>query len=300
MEVDIKLIFELPTDELSSLKLNVILDKFTDYIKNGEYFSYHLYYCECDIEIFFKIVSINNCIDGYSIDSGCLNFDIKNMNIKYKNSTIKESSDLIKEMFIRDCVEMFIWEFIYASTLTYPYYINFYQFNIEICNNKSTFKCCSYLNSELLYLTNDYKFHRSLDLKDVLAWINKVLYSDLFDDKVKIAFNSFTYLWNVSNYDDFLYSIIGIESIYNINKQESIIAQIKSGVNNNLNINLNKQVDEIYNFRSRFMHGDLYFSPKHLKDVQDIDKSFNKKFENISGVTFYILIASLQKLIHNG
>lgn len=185
--------------------------------------------------------------------------------------------------------------------MTYPIAFEFFKINIVVDEKVYTQKAISSFNYLLLKdILLLYNFDYTLNINETFVWINNVFNDEQIDKKIKITLSSFSFLWNSSNYEDFLYTIIGIESIYNINKQESIIPQTTKGINNVLNLNLKKEIDEIYNLRSRLLHGDIYFSPKHLVvNYEYKEKSFDENVENVYAIAFYIFVATLQKYIKN-
>jgi len=155
-----------------------------------------------------------------------------------------------------------------------------------------------------LDLLTDYKWPpvKELNIIDALDWLDK--HWDAFTttpkNRIQRALNAFSYLFHDSLTDsspsDLFFSLLGIEALYvdgneNIQKQVDIKSQILLGKRTEFK----KKFNELYGFRSRYIHGQLnlvnkYYSGDAEPDVQD---HVYKTFDN-SHLAILILIASIQ------
>jgi hypothetical protein len=146
---------------------------------------------------------------------------------------------------------------------------------------------------------------KNLKLKTVLDFLGNHwnAFEKLPNSRIQRALNAFSYLFHDAFRDtgnDLFYSVLGIESLFvtghdNIQKQVDIKTQILFG----RRIDFKKRFNELYDFRSRYIHGQLNISNQYFGDDLDdhlYETHLNPLFENACFAVL-ILIASIQKHI---
>lgn len=144
-----------------------------------------------------------------------------------------------------------------------------------------------------------------LDLEQTINWLNKYQNKtdSLSNDKISRALNAYSYLFKTRGGDDnaseLFWAMVGIESIYaegnaNIVNQVNLKSQIFLGKRKEFK----KSFNEMYDYRSRFVHGDLDFINNFvLRDnTEEVFKHWTDLGENQDLATA-VLIATFQKLI---
>ena len=144
---------------------------------------------------------------------------------------------------------------------------------------------------------------RDLKYQDVITWSKQfnLSFEKMANTKVEIALNAFSYLFQ-DRTDitlDLFWSLIGIEALYCTGKEgkaeqifektQVVLGQISD---------FKKKVKNMYNFRSRLIHGDLnipsaiseHFSLKEFEE-------YNDEFYDSTIFSVAILTATLQELI---
>ena len=146
-----------------------------------------------------------------------------------------------------------------------------------------------------------------LDILQVIAWLdhNGVWLLDQFGGSQIIrALNAFSYLLGSEGEigaDSLLYSMMGLETLYAkgegisqqiLEKSQLLLGEVREN---------RKLVKSVYNFRSRWFHGDMDFPGRYFnEDVHpDLDKFQGEYFE-LEPLAQAILVASIQELIRRG
>jgi len=160
----------------------------------------------------------------------------------------------------------------------------------------------------------------ALELREELKWppIKELPLKEVFDfiqghwtaiqnipnNRIERALNAFSYLFHENfsedNASDLFYSVLGIEALFvsghdNIQKQVDLKTQILFGERTNFK----KRFNELYDFRSRYIHGQLNIVNRFFLDGMN-DQIFNKHIEPLYNNTQFailILVASIQKHI---
>jgi hypothetical protein len=148
---------------------------------------------------------------------------------------------------------------------------------------------------------------QSLPINKTLDWLNKhwQAFESISENKLQRALNAFSYLFteNISSSDfstgDLFHSLIGIEAIYvigntNIQEQVNQKSQLLLGIRRDYK----KILTQLYDYRSRYIHGQLNFINKYFTDdKQDkaIDQMLNTYEKSVFAIA--ILVASIQKHI---
>lgn len=144
-----------------------------------------------------------------------------------------------------------------------------------------------------------------IDLQKTIHWLSSFQESTdgLSKNKVGRALNAYSYLFNdVGGSDDasgLFWSMVGLEAIYAVGN-----ANIVNQVNSKSQIFLGerkefkKSFNEMYDYRSRFVHGDLDIVNKSV--LFDLTDEVSKHWEdlgNSENLATAILVATFQKLI---
>jgi hypothetical protein len=144
-----------------------------------------------------------------------------------------------------------------------------------------------------------YPSFEKIEFIKVWNWLNQFKnYNVGFSDsKVERALNCFTFLFEKSEPERLFYSIMGIEALYAVGNgglQEQV--KSKSEVFLGKQEGFKKVYSSMYDFRSRFIHGDLNFPTKHSYSMDDRNSKFNKSMHESTYFSTGLLVASLQKL----
>ena len=145
---------------------------------------------------------------------------------------------------------------------------------------------------------------RNLKYKEAIDWYKRfnLSFEKIANTKVEIALNAFSYLFEYRSDItlDLFWSLVGIEALYCTGK-EGKAEQIfeKTQVVLGPIIDFKKKVKNMYNFRSRLIHGDLFIPSAisesfSLKDIED----YNVEFYDTTIFSVAILTATLQELIY--
>jgi len=145
--------------------------------------------------------------------------------------------------------------------------------------------------------------YKSLKFKKVLDWSQKyqLSFDNIAQTKLGIALNAYSYLfeYNTSYTLDLLWSLIGIESLY-CSSKDGIADQIfeRSQLVLGPITDFKKRLKSMYNFRSRFIHGDLMISSSIAQSfITEEVENFSEEFYQASILAIAILTASLQKMV---
>ncbi|OIR04998.1 hypothetical protein GALL_128140 [mine drainage metagenome] len=158
-----------------------------------------------------------------------------------------------------------------------------------------------------LNLVGKYKWPpiQELSINDTLKWFDKhwEAFTTMPKNRIERALNAFSYLFHDSLADtspsDLFFSLVGIEALFvegneSVQKQVAVKSQLLLGKRNEFK----KKFKELYEFRSRYVHGQLNLINKYyLRDADtDLQDHLSKTYDN-SNLAILILIASIQKHI---
>ncbi|WP_162427666.1 HEPN domain-containing protein [Pontibacter pudoricolor] len=146
----------------------------------------------------------------------------------------------------------------------------------------------SYLGkSEILLSTIDYAYEHALkvgwpkittlELSKTLAWFkDNSLHTDgCSKNKLHRAINAFSYQFSALHEHDtsiLFWTVLGIEALLaegNTNIMNQI--KIKSSIILGQPLDYKKKLDKLYNYRSRFVHGEINFPPKFSDDYDNFE-----------------------------
>jgi hypothetical protein len=144
----------------------------------------------------------------------------------------------------------------------------------------------------------------NLKIKNAWSWyLEKLKPVDcLSSTKIDRAFNAYSNLYGISygfEYEQLFWIMLGLESIY-VDGNSGITEQVRKKSQEFLgkDASIKKRLNKMYDFRSRFIHGEKNFPNKFTKsdDLEEFEKFSDEIYDTIN-FSQAILIASLQKLI---
>lgn len=172
---------------------------------------------------------------------------------------------------------------------------------------RGTFPILANTIDQSLGLIEKYKWPpiELLSISVTLNWLSKhwAALNTMPNTRVERALNAFSYLFHDSLCDnspsDLFFSLVGIEALFvegkdSVQKQVDIKSQLLLGKRTNFK----KIFNELYDFRSRYIHGQLRFMNKYvLRDGDDdvMEHMFNTY--DHSYFAMLILISAIQKHI---
>ena len=142
-----------------------------------------------------------------------------------------------------------------------------------------------------------------LPFMQVWDWFNKhgLDFEKHSTSKTGTALNAFTHIFDDHSRDtvlELLWAMVGIEALYATSK-DGIAEQIftKSQILLGEMTDFKKKLKEMYNFRSRFFHGDLNIPPAMYEFYDAENEDYSKKLSSAAFLAIAILTATLQKMI---
>jgi hypothetical protein len=123
---------------------------------------------------------------------------------------------------------------------------------------------------------------------------------------IERAINAFSYLFDSSSdfrFGEIFWALVALEAIYcrgnyNLQGQLSLKTEIYLGKREEFK----KSISKMYDFRSRFIHGDLNFPNKYFYDnlSKDFNDFYGSEYSQAVDLAVSIIIATFQKLIIDG
>ncbi|HLN53647.1 MAG TPA: hypothetical protein VK212_08055 [Lentimicrobium sp.] len=143
----------------------------------------------------------------------------------------------------------------------------------------------------------------SISIKESIMWWGNYYNSmdSISENKIGRAINAYSHLFNSSGGSDdpakLFWALVGIEAIYvlgNSSLQEQVNkkTQIFLGERHEFK----KRFSKMYDYRSRFVHGDLNFENKYFIETKKIEDHLSDFWSN-RDFAISILVATFQKLI---
>jgi hypothetical protein len=140
---------------------------------------------------------------------------------------------------------------------------------------------------------------RQPTIKQTINWFmsNNFHTNDISQSKIQRAINAYSYSFsNLGEKDtsELFWTMIGIESLL-AEGTNNIIAQIKTKASLILGEpkEFKKKLEKLYNYRSRFVHGDINFPPKFSSDFE----GFEIEYWDYAEFALSILTALIKELI---
>ncbi|HWJ29375.1 MAG TPA: hypothetical protein VNS32_22740 [Flavisolibacter sp.] len=140
-------------------------------------------------------------------------------------------------------------------------------------------------------------------VKDILE-NNWSAFEGVSGNRLQRAINAFSYIFHDNLHDnsyiDLFYSLIGIEALFvdgkdNVQRQVDAKSQLLLGERSIFK----KKFNELYDFRSRYIHGQLNFTSKYYVGEENSQLHKEKNFDN-SCLGVLILLSSIQKHLEFG
>lgn len=221
-------------------------------------------------------------------------------------------STIYKEDFLEDEVSMSIYEFVVESFISgLSLLINIsYELSLDFLNGHILNDKNEYLGkTNMVFSHLDFAYEKSYKLKwpllkgikleETINWFIKhnIVLDKSSNCKASRAINAFSQMFgkNDDPSSSFLFwSLLGIEAL---------LAEGNSEVTNQIKTKcillfgepteFKKKINQLYNYRSRFVHGDIDFPPKFYYN----DEEFENEYWDYLFFSISILIALIRKLI---
>lgn len=141
----------------------------------------------------------------------------------------------------------------------------------------------------------------AVNLEQVYEWATrqKGFRTGLSDDPTSRALNALAHLMEASEPMDMFWAMLGIEAIY-VRGQKRILRQIreKSEALFRKPDTLGNALDDMYNFRSRLVHGDLDFPGIMADDLFGTStKSYYQGIDETVSMAALLLVATFQYMV---
>ena len=219
----------------------------------------------------------------------------------------EERKALIRHTVISE-IKKYIMDFTFAINLAYPGFFEFDRARIYI-NNKEDIRSridimlVDWRRTYTNFLINEWPVIHSIKFEQVWKWLNcRTNFIDgMSKTAIDRALNSLTYTMGNASYEEVFYILMGIEALYNDNKSNGIVEQIRVKTESLLKRpeRFRKQIREFYDNRSDFIHGKLNFPTKYCPyDATDeFEEFFSKKYAKTVDDALSILISTIQEYI---
>lgn len=143
-----------------------------------------------------------------------------------------------------------------------------------------------------------------LEFTKVWKWLikQKGFLNGFSNGTLERSLNAFTHLFKVT--DDELspvhlfWALVGIEALY-VKEKNSLLEQVreKSQLFLGKQKEFKKKISRMYNFRSRFIHGDLDFPNSYVSTRDAVASKYEDELIEATALAIAILVASIQELI---
>ncbi|HLP63136.1 hypothetical protein [Flavobacterium sp.] len=245
-----------------------------------------------------KLVS-KNLLFSVGFDDASISFD---ENLKVNDNDQK----LIIESIISDDFRLKVYYFLILTQIAKPGTIKSREGTV-ICNNRLQhyFPALVSIQQESYEEIYNIKWPKLKTLKfiEVWEWFNRHQLSFERHSNLKIerALNAYTYLFRDNIGDivfDLLWSLVGIEVIY-CSSKEGIAQQIfeKTQVVLGPLVDFKQRLKDMYNLRSRLLHGDLDIPPNHYPYDDDHEIKYQQELFNSVALSTAVLTATFQEMV---
>jgi hypothetical protein len=145
---------------------------------------------------------------------------------------------------------------------------------------------------------------QTLDFAQVWRWFaeHEGLLDSFSNSAIGRALNAFSRLFEIGTRDEpmqLLWALVGIEALY-VKGKVALIEQVKGKAQAFLGPQeaYKKKIGKMYEFRSRFVHGDLDFPGLYLLgDAREAVEKFDRDLLESIALAVAVLVATLQELI---
>jgi len=140
-----------------------------------------------------------------------------------------------------------------------------------------------------------------LNFGDYFNWIinNNLLFPDVCVNHYQKALVNLTYVFSEENrFSRFIFQMRILEMIYTSNTTQ-IAEQLNSTIQFYLGelTSFKKRLKQMYNVRSKFLHGKSGISPLHKSDYEiEEHQTFEQEFHEASTLSILLIISTLQKM----
>ncbi|WP_320044962.1 hypothetical protein [uncultured Desulfobacter sp.] len=177
---------------------------------------------------------------------------------------------------------------------------NVYAPNLDIPSIDTYFLECSVEYSKKI----GWPKFKNINIAEAWEWLNGYNYfsNDFNKDPIERALCAFSNLFDndvMNNPMLLIWALVGIEAIY-VKGKSGLIEQVKekSQIFLGKYATYKKKINQMYNFRSRFIHGDLNFPRSFfMEDAIAEYKKYNAELYESIDLAIAILSASIQELI---
>ncbi|MEK0371204.1 MAG: HEPN domain-containing protein [Nitrosopumilus sp.] len=153
------------------------------------------------------------------------------------------------------------------------------------------------------YLQRGYPSIRFINFCDYFSWLNSnnLIFNESCDNAYQKAINNFSHLNGDSNLmNRIIFQMMTLEQLYTnsinqISEQLDQKIQIYLGTMNTYK----KQIKNMYNIRSRFLHGDLLILPLHKEYDTEKYPKHAAELEEADNLSVLLIIATLQKMFED-
>lgn len=224
----------------------------------------------------------------------------KEKRVKYRDSALLKGyiKDDMLDDFYEEKVKKLTLAIVMSIAIAYPEIninsaITIVSFDEKIYEKERFFSCYPIHNDSV----REYRklFDSSITFNDCFDWIKK--HTSLAGEKEKtpIIFSTLTYVFNREMHEIFVYSIIGLESVYAPNGR---------GISNTLQKNISAvfpnitkdMIKKLYTMRSKFVHGEMPIGNYPLiEEIVDVARDYDES----SKLAVALLIATIRKFIEN-
>lgn len=145
------------------------------------------------------------------------------------------------------------------------------------------------------YIKIDNKFVE-IHVDETLKWLYKnTNYLSNSYDNIDILFNSLSNVVSKDGFEAIIYAIVGLENIYAKNRNNKLI-QLTENICSIYDFIKPKDIKQIYDVRSKFVHGDYPF-PNHYTYYLSYPNSVTEDYQKTLNISYALIILTLQKFI---
>ena len=210
---------------------------------------------------------------------------------------------------LRSESEKFIMDFAFAINLAYPGMFEFNSGRVFINDQEQelsrigrTFIEWNYIYS--YYLENRWPEIHVLNFEKVWKWLDEktnYISSGMSTNAIERALNALSYTMGNPGYESMFYILIGLEAIYNNNKNIGIAEQLRTKTELLLKRpkEYKKKITKFYDNRSEFIHGNMNFPNSYYiyDGTKEFEEFIYEKYMDTVDNARAILISTIQEYI---
>lgn len=216
-----------------------------------------------------------------------------------------------KRTDLRIETEKFVMDFTFAVNLAYLGLFEFDSARIFVNDVEEEWSridrtLVEWTDSYLDCLEEKWPEVHILKIEQVWKWLNEktnYISSGMSTNAIERALNALSYTMNDggSHYEEMFYILIGLEAIYNDNKNIGITEQIRTKTELLLKrpAEYKKKITKFYDNRSEFLHGKMNFPNSYYRydATKEFEEFFFQKYINTVQNAKAILISTIQEYI---